>query len=170
MPSPICRGIARASFFILLLGSCSRASTTNAPDELQAIHRFVDAWHLAAAEANAETFFGSIADSGIYIGTDASERWTKDEFRSFAQPYFDRGSAWDFKPRDRDLHISSDGTHAWFSELLTTWMGECRGSGILVKTSGGWKVAQYHLSVTVPNDIIRDFIQLVDEYDRSLEK
>jgi hypothetical protein len=54
----------------------------------------------------------------------------------------------------------------WFSELLSTWMGVCRGSGILAMTPQGWKIQQYHLSVTVPNDLIRDFITLVDTYNK----
>ena len=128
------------------------------------IHQFMNQWHQAAAKANADVFFGSMAESSVYIGTDATERWTKAEFLSFAKPYFDKGKAWDFKPYERDLHVTSDGKIAWFSELLTTWMGTCRGSGVLRKTKKGWKLEQYHLSVTVPNDIIKDFISLVDSY------
>jgi hypothetical protein len=134
------------------------AQTNDAP-----VHTFIDQWHRAAAEAKADVFFGSIAENGIYIGTDASERWTKKEFITFAKPYFDKGKAWDFKPYDRDLHVTSDGNYAWFSELLTTWMGVCRGSGVLRKTPSGWKIEQYHLSVTVPNAIIKDFISLVEK-------
>ena len=130
------------------------------------IHQFIDAWHQAAAKANADVFFGSMSDNSIYIGTDATERWTKTEFMSFAKPYFDRGTAWDFKPYDRNVYVTSDGKIAWFSELLTTWMGPCRGSGVLSKTKKGWKLEQYHLSVTVPNDIIKDFISLVDNYQK----
>jgi hypothetical protein len=129
------------------------------------IHAFIDAWHEAAAKADGTLFFGSMADNSIYIGTDAKERWTKTQFESFAKPYFDKGKAWDFKPYDRDLHVTSDKKYVWFSELLTTWMGTCRGSGILRKTSKGWKIEQYHLSVTVPNEIIKDFISLVDSFE-----
>ena len=130
------------------------------------VNQFIDAWHLAAAKADATTFFGSMADDAIYIGTDASERWTKTEFVAFAKPYFDRGKAWDFKPRDRDVHVTSDKQNVWFSELLDTWMGVCRGSGVLVRTPLGWKIQQYHLSVTVPNAIIKDFIALVDNFEK----
>ena len=129
------------------------------------VNQFVDAWHKAASNADAKTFFGSMADDAIYIGTDATERWTKSEFVSFAKPYFDRGKAWDFKPRDRNVHVTSDGQNVWFSELLDTWMGVCRGSGVLSKTRDGWKLEQYHLSVTVPNAIIKDFITLVDNFE-----
>lgn len=127
------------------------------------INTFIDKWHRAAATANSDVFFGSMAENSIYIGTDAKERWTKTAFITFAKPYFDAGKAWDFKPYDRDLHVSPDGRYVWFSELLTTWMGVCRGSGVLQKTTSGWAIEQYHLSVTVPNEIIKDFITLVDQ-------
>jgi ketosteroid isomerase-like protein len=130
------------------------------------VNQFIDAWHMAATKADAKTFFDSMAEGAIYIGTDATERWTKSEFVTFAKPYFDRGKAWDFKPRDRDVHVTSDGQYVWFSELLDTWMGVCRGSGVLIRAGQGWKLEQYHLSVTVPNAIIKDFISLVDDFDK----
>jgi hypothetical protein len=130
------------------------------------INKFLNEWHRAAAQANAEVFFNSMAEDGIYIGTDATERWTKAEFIQFAKPYFDKGKAWDFKPYNRAIHVSKTGQYVWFSELLGTWMGVCRGSGILEYTPTGWKIHQYHLSVTVPNDLIRDFISLVDQFNK----
>ncbi len=130
------------------------------------VNLFIDQWHEAAAKTNSDVFFGSMAEESIYIGTDAKERWTKAAFFSFAKPYFDKGKAWDFKPYDRDLHFSADGQYVWFSELLSTWMGVCRGSGIISKTMDGWEIRQYHLSVTVPNEVIKDFITLVDNFSR----
>lgn len=134
------------------------------------INTLIDQWHRAAAEANAQEFFGFIDEDGIYIGTDAHERWTKNEFVSFAKPYFDRGNAWDFKPHHRDVHFGTEGKYVWFSELLSTWMGECRGSGVLVSTPEGWRLKQYHLSVTVPNEIIKSFIKLVEDYHTTEKK
>ncbi|MBL3655569.1 nuclear transport factor 2 family protein [Fulvivirga sediminis] len=128
------------------------------------VNQFINKWHQAASDANAKVFFESMADHAIYIGTDSSERWNKEEFFSFAKPYFDQGKAWDFKPYDRDIHISSSGNIIWFSELLDTWMGICRGSGVLSKTKNNeWKIEQYHLSVTVPNELIDSFIKLIEE-------
>jgi hypothetical protein len=132
-----------------------------------AIHKFIDDWHLAATKADATAYFGAIADNGIFIGTDATERWNKKQFLGFAKPYFDKGKAWDFKAYGRTVHVSNDGKFVWFSELLTTWMGVCRGSGILEKTAQGYKIQQYHLSVTVPNDLIRDFITLVANFEKT---
>jgi hypothetical protein len=130
------------------------------------LHAFIDNWHKAAAESKADLFFGSMASDCIYIGTDKTERWTKDQFTTFAKPYFDKGKAWDFKPYDRDVHVTSDGKSAWFSELLNTWMGVCRGSGVLMRVNSKWQLKQYHLSVTVPNDLVTDFITLVENFEK----
>lgn len=131
------------------------------------IDRFIDGWHLAATNADAPSYFNAMDDDCIFIGTDSSERWTKTEFAKFAKPHFDKGKAWDFKAFNRDTHVSKDGKYVWFSELLTTWMGVCRGSGILYKSPKGWKFKQYHLAVTVPNDAIKDFISLVENFHKA---
>jgi len=55
------------------------------------IHQFIDNWHKAATDADAERFFASMGDESVYIGTDATERWSKKAFIQFAKPYFDRG-------------------------------------------------------------------------------
>lgn len=125
------------------------------------INKFLNNWHLAASKADENIFFSSMASNGIYIGTDATERWTRDEMQIWSKKYFDRGSAWDFKPIERKINFSSDRKTAWFNETLNTWMGVCRGSGILIKSGESWKIQQYHLSVTVPNDLIEGFVKLV---------
>ena len=130
------------------------------------INKLIDNWHKAAADADAKAFFGAMSEDAVYIGTADFERWSKSDFVKFAEPYFKKGKAWDFKPYDRELHVSPTGDYAWFSELLTTWMGVCRGSGILTRADGQWKIAQYHLAVTVPNEIIDDFIKLVDGFNK----
>ena len=151
--------------FIVLLLLVS--GTAFSQSDTIAIHKFIDAWHLAATKADANAYFGAIADHGIFIGTDATERWNKNQFYTFAKPHFDKGKAWDFKAYGRSVHVSNDGRFVWFSELLTTWMGVCRGSGILEHTAQGWKIQQYHLSVTVQNDLIRDFLTLIANFEKS---
>jgi hypothetical protein len=157
----------KSSFLFILILWCSTHSVNAQNAE---INQLLDSWHRSAAQADAKVFFDAMTDSSIYIGTDASERWTKAEFYTFAKPYFDRKQAWDFKPYDRIIMATTDGEVAWFSELLTTWMGVCRGSGIVVQTPNGWRIAQYHLSVTVPNEIIGDFLKLIDNSSSSPKK
>ena len=126
------------------------------------LHAFIDAWHHAAATADEDVFFGSMAEGAIYLGTDASERWVKHEFEAWAMEYFKRDVAWAFKPRDRHIYFSADGNTAWFEEYLDTWMGVCGGSGVLTNTADGWRIAHYHLAVTVPNEKIQEFKALVE--------
>ncbi len=125
------------------------------------INELMDAWHHAAAVADEDVFFGSMAPDGIYLGTDASERWLRDDMREWSKKYFERETAWAFTPHDRQVYLSADGQTAWFEELLDTWMGVCRGSGVLQKTADGWKIRHYNLAVTVPNEAINGFIELV---------
>lgn len=127
------------------------------------LNRMVDAWHRAAATADEDAFFGAMTPDGIYIGTDAGERWLRDELRSWAASAFERESAWDFKPSDRFVYFSADGATAWWEEKLDTWMGVCRGSGVARLTPAGWRIAHYHLGVTVPNEKIKPFIALMKQ-------
>lgn len=116
------------------------------------INNVLDNWHKAAAEANAQKYFGAMTDDAIFVGTDAAENWNKKDFEVFAKPFFDKGSAWDFKPLERHIYLSKDQKTAWFDELLDTWMKVCRGSGVMVKVGKEWKIQHYVLSMTVPND------------------
>ena len=88
---------------------------------------------MAAAEANFDAYFGKMDTISVFIGTDASENWTKKEFSDFSKPYFDKGKAWDFKTLERNIYVNTSGDFVWFDELLNTWMGTCRGSGVLEK-------------------------------------
>ena len=46
---------------------------------------------------------------------------------------------------------------AWFDEQLeNAKLGVCRGSGVLVKADGAWKIKQYNLTMLVPNEIAED--------------
>jgi hypothetical protein len=56
--------------------------------------------------------------------------------------------------------VSNDHKTAWFDELLSTQMKICRGSGVLVYTKNGWKIQQYVLSMTVPNDNSKEVIKI----------
>jgi ketosteroid isomerase-like protein len=130
-------------------------------DDEAAIDSLLNAWHHAAAVADEDAFFGSMAAGAVYLGTDATERWLRDDMKAWSAKYFERESAWAFTPKNRQVYLSADGRMAWFEELLDTWMGVCRGSGVLQKTAGGWKIRHYNLAVTVPNDLIEGFIELV---------
>lgn len=128
----------------------------------KAIHQLMDAWHKAAAEADADAFYGKMTEDGIYIGTDISERWLRDELRSWAKSAFDKAPAWDFKAKDRVIYLDpNDADLAWLEETLETWMGPCRGSAVLKRTTDGWRIKHYHLAVAVPNDAIDKYLKII---------
>ncbi len=127
----------------------------------QSIDILLDNWHKAATNTDLENYFNKMTNDAIYLGTYASERWTKDDFYKFCKPYFDKGKAWNFKPKNRHIYVSGTGKIAWFDEILDTWMGNCRGSGVLVYKNRKWKIKQYNLAVAVPNDIIKNYVKLL---------
>ncbi|WP_299179043.1 nuclear transport factor 2 family protein [uncultured Chryseobacterium sp.] len=122
--------------------------------EKKEIGAMLDAFNIAAAKADFNAYFDYFADESTFIGTDATEVWSKKEFMVWAKPYFDKKRTWNFTALKRNIYFSKDGKIAWFDELLDTQMKICRGSGVVEKVNGQWKVKQYVLSVTVPNEVV----------------
>lgn len=143
----------------ILAISCKPTAET-ITSEKQNITLVLDNWHKAAAEANFENYFGALSDESIFIGTDATENWNKKAFQDFAKPYFDKGRAWNFTALERHIYFDNTGKMAWFDELLNTQMKICRGSGILIKEDGKWKIKHYVLSMTIPNDNTNEVIKI----------
>ena len=139
----------------------TRRSTNCKTKEESEINLMMDNWHAAAAVGDEDTFFGSMTEDGIYIGTDASERWLRDEMKEWSKKYFERDSAWSFTPISRTIEIGKDKEVAWFDELLDTWMGTCRSSGVVTKTPDGWRIRHYHLSIAVPNEKVDGYLELI---------
>jgi hypothetical protein len=107
----------------------------------------LDALHDAASKAQGDRYFALFSPSAVFLGTDASERWTLDEFKAYARPLFAQGKGWTYTPVQRHIAVSPDGW-AWFDELLdNAKYGRCRGSG-------QWLIVQYDLSVPIPNDLL----------------
>ena len=85
-------------------------------------------------------------------------------FKAYALPRFQKGGGWTYKPTSRHVYLSPDGRTAWFDEILVNEnYGETRGTGVLVKTTRGWKVAQYHLTVPVPNELLREVVEMIKQ-------
>ena len=132
------------------------------------LNEIIDKWHRDAAEGNHAAYIGAMTGDGVFIGTDASERWTTQEFSTWCKPFFERKKTWNFKPVSRNIDMADNGLTAWFDELLDTQMGVCRGSGVLVKKDGQWKISQYVLSATVPNDIMKQVTAMKSATDSIL--
>ncbi|WP_258364767.1 nuclear transport factor 2 family protein [Arenibacter sp. ARW7G5Y1] len=134
------------------------------------IGNIFDAWHRAAGSADFDAYFNLMTSDAVFIGTDASENWQIEEFKAYAKPHFDRGKAWNFKAVERQVYIDTEGNYAWFDELLDTQMKLCRGSGVLRKESGEWKIAHYVLSLVIPNENVSEIILMKQEKDDSIIK
>ena len=124
-----------------------------------AVDQLLDQWHRDVATFDFDAYFGKLTDDAVFIGTDATEVWDKQQFMAFSKPYFDQQKTWDFKPLQRHVYWDKTGKTAWFDEVLDTWMGLCRGSGVITLTDKGWKINHYVLSVTVPNDAVKKVIE-----------
>lgn len=153
---------------ILALTVTAYGQKKSADVEKEKITKMLDNWHAAAAKADYKNYFDQLTENSIFIGTDATENWNKKEFEAFSKPYFDRGTAWNFKALERNIYLSDDKKIAWFDELLDTQMKICRGSGVLVKVNGEWKIRHYVLSTTVPNDVIDDVVKIKEPIENKL--
>jgi len=137
----------------------------NSQELNEQINNMLDQWHKDAAESNFDAYFNKMSDNGIFIGTDALENWTVTEFKEFSKPFFDEKNTWDFKTLERNIYYSSNNSVIWFDELLDTWMGICRGSGVLMKDGNDWNIIHYVLSVSIPNENIKEVIAVKREND-----
>ena len=124
------------------------------------ISKVLDDLNTFAATADYKNYFDLFAEESTFIGTDATEVWNKKEFMAWAKPFFEKGKAWNFTSLKRNITFSKDGTYAWFDEILDTQMKICRGSGVLEKIGGKWKIRQYVLSTTVPNEVIDEVVKI----------
>src|SRR5581483_3168759 len=129
--------VMRAFAFLLLatLVACQSPPKEEAPVDRTKLAAeaaaTLDDFHAAAAAADGARYFGHFAADGVFLGTDATERWTLDEFRAYAKPHFDAGKGWTYHAKDRHVSVDTKGAYAWFDELLeNAKLGTCRGSGV----------------------------------------
>jgi len=137
----------------------SARSTAARADKERLASAAIDALHAAASRADADAYFAIFAPDAIFLGTDATERWTVEQFRAWAAPYFSRGQGWTYVLTERHVFLSAAGDVAWFDERLhNDKYGEVRGSGVLVDGPHGWRIAQYNLAMPVPNELAADLV------------
>jgi hypothetical protein len=160
----------RSLFLPIVLASCLASCRSGGDAPEPALQRgpdqVLDDLHRLAAAADGRAYFALFQPDAVYLGTDASERWSLAEFQAFAEPYFSRGRGWDYRVLERHLSSSDDGRTAWFDERLhNASYGECRGSGVLVHGRHGWRIAQYVLSLPVPNELAGDLVERIRALD-----
>jgi len=172
--------LAPLVFALLLAAGCRAAPGRAAPElplaeapagspERTRVEAVLDAWYDAAARADEERYLGLMAPGAVFVGTDAGERWAKDEFRAFVEPYFAKGRGWRYEPRERHVFVAGD--VAWADEKL--WnesYGATRGTTVLVRSGprdgsdgewGGWRIAHHTLSFAVPNELAPEIVRRI---------
>jgi len=153
---------------LLCMSASVSAQTADAGLNLQ-VAAFLDEWHDDAAHANYR-YFDKMSADGVYIGTDQSERWVRDEFKAWAKPFFDRKKAWEFHAFNRHIAYSDDKSVIWFDEQLHTQMGVCQASGVIRNGKDGLKIAHYQLSLAIPNALVDHIKKEIDAADPGAKK
>jgi len=158
-----------------LFFACNESSTkqtapsaTDIADSKKQIAAMLDSFNVAAANADYPRYFNFYTEDATFNGTDATEKWDKAAFMIWAKPYFDKKTTWNFTAINRNIYFGKNADIAWFEELLNTQMKICRGSGVVVKQGNDWKVQQYVLSTTIPNDNLDTVIKIKTPIEDSL--
>lgn len=159
------KAYVKACLIVLVSGlglvSCAQTDRSQAA-AIDSINHVLDGYHAAAAAGDWNRYFDLMSEDGVFIGTDARERWTKPEFRQYSSG----SDGWVYTPLQRNINITPDGASAWFDEaLLSQSFGTSRGSGVLIRTNDGWKISQYHLTLPIPNGMVRDITNRIKEYE-----
>ena len=124
----------------------------------QAVNALLNQLHESATAADWSTYFSLYHPQAVFLGTDASERWDMVEFERYAKPT----KGWRYDVKSRHL-LQIDDTVVFDEQLYSPAYGVSRGTGALVNTDEGWKIAQYHLSFPIPNDKAKRITSLIKQ-------
>ena len=114
------KNIALISLFIFSHNSWS----------FEKLDALLDGLHQDAHEGKFESYFDRYSSDAVFLGTDKTERWTIEEFKSYAKPAFSDGHGWTYAVVERNWE--GDGNTRWFDEiLLNEKLGHCRGLVLL---------------------------------------
>ena len=74
-------------FFIITLLGCTHSNKNQSQNhQIETIDQLISNWHQSAANANLDEYMNLMDSSFIYVGTDATEKWSKKEFTKFCKP------------------------------------------------------------------------------------
>lgn len=128
------------------------------------IDAVLDAFHAAAAAADEDRYFATLTPDAVFLGTAPGERWEGSTFRDFVHAHFSRGKGWTYVPSQRSVRVAEDGRSAWFDETIeNVAYGECRGAGVLRHGGEGWRIAQYDLTIPIPNQLAPEVVARIRE-------
>jgi len=148
--------------YLLILLLPVVAASDESTAEISVIGNVIDAFHDAAANGDKERYLGQMTDNGVFLGTDEWERWPKQpEFIDYVGSRFKDGVGWNYRSVERQIQIADSGDTAWFDEVLFSEQnGRFRGTGVLSKQDGNWKIAHYAMSFLILNENWPEVIEL----------
>ena len=140
------------------------------PTQFNSAEQVLNQYHQAAANADFSPYFSTLHDNAIILGTDGSERWTKNTFKAFVSPYFKQGRGWKYQVLKRNVTMVKPNELVFFDEqLYNDNYGHCRGSGVVINTKQGWKILQYNLAIVVPNDIASEVVSSIKHHQKAVK-
>jgi hypothetical protein len=157
----------RSAIAALALALLAPPALAASPEEA-AVGQVLDAFHAAAAHGDYNGYFDLFTPDGVFIGTDAAERWSVPEFKAYAKAPFAAGKGWVYHPRERHVTIAPVACRcvAYFDEILDSQSyGTSRGTGVLLRSRHGWKISQYALTFPIPNDLAKDMTGRIKVYE-----
>ncbi len=130
--------------------------------EIDAIGKVIDNFHDAAKHGDNARYLGSMSEDAVFMGTDEWERWPKQPvFVDYVASRFKDGSGWDYHSVERVIHVSDSADFAWFDEVIeSATNGRFRGTGVLTRQDGEWKIAHYAMSFLIFNENWEDVVEL----------
>jgi ketosteroid isomerase-like protein len=149
----------RPLMYLLLVSSLVASANDG---DVSAIADVIDDFHDAAAHGDKDRYLGHMTEAGVFMGTDEWERWPKHpDFVDYIGSRFKNGSGWNYRSVERQIAVSESADVAWFDEVLFSEAnGRFRGTGVLLKQNGDWKIAHYAMSFLIFNENWQDVIEL----------
>ncbi len=134
-----------------------------ADDPAASAGRLLHDLHHAATVADAERFFASFDPEAMIFGSTA--RLTLARFRALREPYFARGQGLPSTPIEHQVYLSTSGDLAWFEELVEVFQHDrLRGTGVLRRVDGAWKLVHYSVMILVPRQLAGDFAPRIESF------
>ena len=136
----------RATLFALSLVAVFPASARG--DSVDAV---LDALHAAGAASDPAAFLMQLAPDAVVLGMHGSGKLAGAALHGHVNGRFAAGDGWSYHSTGRTTRYSTDRNMAWFTESLQdSGGGHSWGSGVLIVTVTGWKIAQYALTGPLP--------------------
>ncbi len=130
-----------------------------------AVNLTLSIWHEAASRGLFDMYFEQMTDDSIFLGTDSTEIWNKEQFMDYAREPFADGHGWTYTPSQRHIRFNYNYTIAWLDETLThEKYGTLRGTAVLSSRFAGFLIEQYSLTFLVPNEIAGEVVETIKQH------